>query len=53
MTHQFDGNCIREFSFRNIIKRWVPHGIQGFDYEKAIIDLEIPDNVDCYGNNCN
>ena len=47
------GTASENLALETSSRGWVPHGIQGFDYEKAIIDLEIPDNVDCYGNNCN
>jgi nitroreductase len=47
ITHQFDAgaaweNLALEASSRGL----VAHGMQGFDYEKARIDLEIPDNFD-------
>jgi nitroreductase len=45
ITHQYDAgaaweNLALEASSRGL----VVHGMQGFDYEKARIDLEIPDN---------
>jgi nitroreductase len=47
ITHQFDAgaaweNLALEASSRGL----AVHGMQGFDYEKARIDLEIPDNFD-------
>jgi nitroreductase len=47
ITHQYDvvaawENLALEASSRGL----VAHGMQGFDYEKARIDLEIPDNFD-------
>jgi nitroreductase len=47
ITHQYDAgaaweNLALEASSRGL----VVHGMQGFDYEKARIDLEIPDNFD-------
>jgi hypothetical protein len=33
-----------ELSFRSIVKRISSTWMQGFDYEGARIDLEIPDN---------
>jgi nitroreductase len=47
ITHQYDAgaaweNLALEASSRGL----VAHGMQGFDYEKARIDLEIPDNFD-------
>jgi len=46
-THQFDAgsaweNLALEASSRGI----VAHGMQGFDYEKARMDLEIPDDFE-------
>jgi nitroreductase len=46
-TNQFDTgaaweNIALEATFRGL----APHGMQGFDYEKARKDLEIPDNFD-------
>ncbi|MGC1928207.1 MAG: nitroreductase family protein, partial [Candidatus Nitrosopolaris sp.] len=46
-TNQFDvgaawENLALEAAFRGI----ATHGMQGFDYEKARKDLEIPDNFD-------
>ena len=47
ITHQYDAgaaweNLALEASSRGLLA----HGMQGFDYEKARIDLEIPDNFD-------
>jgi nitroreductase len=47
ITHQFDAgaaweNLALEASSRGL----VVHGMQGFDYERARADLEIPDNFD-------
>ena len=47
ITHQYDAgaaweNLALEASSRGL----VAHGMQGFDYEKARNDLEIPDNFD-------
>jgi nitroreductase len=47
ITHQFDAgaaweNLALEASSRGL----AVHGMQGFDYEKARTDLEIPDNFD-------
>ena len=47
ITHQYDAgaaweNLALEASSRGLVS----HGMQGFDYEKARIDLEIPDNFD-------
>jgi nitroreductase len=47
ITHQFDAgaaweNLALEASSRGL----VAHGMQGFDYERARIDLQIPDNFD-------
>src|SRR5919107_1315714 len=47
ITHQYDAgaaweNLALEASARGL----VAHGMQGFDYERARIDLEIPDNFD-------
>ena len=47
ITHQFDAgaaweNLALEASLRGI----VTHGMEGFDYEKARVDLGIPDNFD-------
>ena len=47
ITHQFDAgaaweNLALEASSRGL----AVHGMQGFDYEKARNDLEIPDNFD-------
>ncbi len=35
-----------EFSFRSVIKRNSSTCMQGFDYERARTDLQIPDNFD-------
>jgi hypothetical protein len=38
---------LREFSFRSISSRGlVAYAMQGFDYKKARVDLEVPDNFD-------
>jgi nitroreductase len=47
ITHQYDAgaaweNLALEASSRGL----VAHGMQGFDYEKARMNLEIPDNFD-------
>ena len=47
ITHQFDAgaaweNLALEASSRGLLA----HGMQGFDYERARNDLEIPDNFD-------
>ena len=47
ITHQFDAgaaweNLALEASLRGI----VTHGMEGFDYERARVDLGIPDNFD-------
>ena len=47
ITHQYDAgaaweNLALEASTRGLVS----HGMQGFDYEKARINLEIPDNFD-------
>ncbi|MBV9178464.1 MAG: nitroreductase family protein [Nitrososphaeraceae archaeon] len=47
ITHQFDAgaaweNLALEASSRGL----VAHGMQGFDYERARVDLQIPDNFD-------
>jgi nitroreductase len=47
ITHQYDAgaaweNIALEASSRGL----VAHGMQGFDYEKARVDLQIPDNFD-------
>jgi hypothetical protein len=47
MIHQFDArsaweNLALEPSSRGLVS----HGMQGFDYEKPRVDLEIPDNFD-------
>jgi hypothetical protein len=54
MTHQFDaGTASENLSLEASSRGLVPHRMQGFDYERAIIDLEISDNFDCYSNDCN
>jgi hypothetical protein len=47
IIHHFDArsaweNLALETSSRGLVS----HGMQGFDYEKARVDLEIPDNFD-------
>ena len=47
ITHQYDAgaaweNLALEASSRGLVS----HGMQGFDYEKARTDLEIPDDFD-------
>ena len=47
ITHQFDAGAAWEnLALEASSRRLVAHGMQGFDYEKARIDLEIPDNFD-------
>ena len=42
LQHQEIGNLALEASSRGL----VAHGMQGFDYERARADLQIPDNFD-------
>ena len=47
ITHQFDAGAAWEnIALEASSKGLVAHGMQGFDYEKARVDLEIPDNFD-------
>jgi hypothetical protein len=45
ITHQFDaGAAWEKLALEASSRGLVAHGMQGFDYEKATIDLEIHDN---------
>jgi nitroreductase len=47
ITHQYDAGAAWEnLALEASSRELVAHGMQGFDYEKARIDLEIPDNFD-------
>jgi nitroreductase len=47
ITHQFDtGAAWENLALEASIRGIVAHGMQGFDYEKAREDLNIPDNFD-------
>jgi nitroreductase len=47
ITHQYDAGAAWEnIALEASSKGLVAHGMQGFDYEKARVDLEIPDNFD-------
>jgi nitroreductase len=47
ITHQYDtGAAWENLALEASSRGLVAHGMQGFDYEKARIDLEIPDNFD-------
>ncbi len=47
ITHQYDvGAAWENLALEASTRGLVAHGMQGFDYEKARIDLEIPDNFD-------
>jgi nitroreductase len=47
ITHQYDAGAAWEnLALEASSKGLVAHGMQGFDYEKARVDLEIPDNFD-------
>ena len=47
ITHQFDAGAAWEnIALEASSKGLVAHGMQGFDYEKARVDLEIPYNFD-------
>ncbi len=46
-THQFDaGSAWENLALEAFSRGLVAHGMQGFDYDKARIDLEIPDNFE-------
>ena len=47
ITHQYDtGAAWENLALEADSKGLVAHGMQGFDYEKARLDLQIPDNFD-------
>jgi nitroreductase len=47
ITHQFDtGAAWENLALEASIRGIVAHGMQGFDYQKAKEDLNIPDNFD-------
>ncbi|HYX56985.1 MAG TPA: nitroreductase family protein [Nitrososphaeraceae archaeon] len=47
ITHQYDtGAAWENLALEASSRGLVAHGMQGFNYEKARIDLEIPDNFD-------
>jgi hypothetical protein len=47
ITHQYDAGAAWEnLALEASSRELVAHGMQGFDYEKSRIDLEIPDNFD-------
>jgi nitroreductase len=47
ITHQYDAGAAWEnLALEASTRGMVSHGMQGFDYEKARIDLGIPDNFD-------
>ena len=47
ITHQYDvGAAWENLALEASSRGLVAHGMQGFDYKKARIDLEIPDNFD-------
>jgi len=47
ITHQYDvGAAWENLALEASSRGLVAHGMQGFDYEKARIDLEIPDSFD-------
>jgi nitroreductase len=47
ITHQYDsGSAWQNLALEASSRGLVAHGMQGFDYEKSRIDLEIPDNFD-------
>ena len=47
ITHQYDvGAAWENLALEASTRGLVTHGMQGFDYEKTRIDLEIPDNFD-------
>jgi nitroreductase len=47
ITHQYDAGAAWEnIALEASSKGLVAHGMQGFDYEKARVDLQIPDNFD-------
>lgn len=44
VTHSFDcGAAWASLAFQGVLKGYVVHGMQGFDYERARISLNIPD----------
>jgi len=46
-THQFDtGSAWENLALEAFSRGLVAHGMQGFDYDKARIDLEIPDDFE-------
>ena len=46
-THQFDaGSAWENLALEAFSRGLVAHGMQGFDYDKARIDLEIPDGFE-------
>jgi nitroreductase len=47
ITHQFDAGAAWEnLGLEASSRGLVAHGMQGFDYERARVDLQIPDNFD-------
>jgi nitroreductase len=47
ITHQYDAGAAWEnLALQASLKGLVAHGMQGFDYERARKELEIPDNFD-------
>jgi Nitroreductase family len=47
ITHQYDAGAAWEnLALEASSRELVVHGMQGFDYEKARIDLEVPDSFD-------
>jgi nitroreductase len=47
ITHQYDsGSAWQNLALEASSRGLVAHGMQGFDYEKSRVDLEIPDNFD-------
>ena len=47
ITHQYDAGAAWEnLALQASLKGLVAHGMQGFDYERARKELEVPDNFD-------
>ncbi len=47
ITHQYDtGAASENLALEASTRGLIAHGMQGFDYEKARVDLEIPDDFD-------
>lgn len=45
LTHSFDtGSAWASFAFQAVMSGWYTHGMAGFDYERARVELNVPDD---------